>query len=191
MRQHTRVKIHPSSVVFALALMLLEGSAICLIPFAAALCHELGHIAAMLIFGIHANRFELTLFGAQIDTLPLGTDIFKAVTIYAAGPTANIICATVTAMLWQSPGSTLFCACSISLAVINLLPIRSLDGGGIAEAILSEITPLHAHVILNALSAATLFLLWLLAVYLLLLFDGNISLLLFCEYLFVTLFFQR
>lgn len=191
MKPHPHIKIHPSSIAFALALFLLDGSALCLIPFAAALCHEMGHIAAMRIFGVHADRFEFTLFGAQIDALPIGISAPKAVVIFAAGPMANLICAALMPIFCQSPSVTLFCACCISLAIINLLPIRSLDGGSIAETVLCEITPFHAHTILSIISALTLFLLWLAAVYLLLMFDGNISLMLFCAYLFVTLFFQK
>ena len=192
MKALAKIKIHPSSVIFSAVLVLLEGSALCLVPFAAALCHELGHLLMMRICSCEADSFEIGLFGAEISTALWDLGVFRTTAIYAAGAAANLISAAcVTAFFGHTVAAELFTACSISLAVINMLPIRSLDGGCIAEAIIYKIFPLHAHTVLTVISAVTIVILWLASVYLILLFNANISLLLFCIYLFATLFLRR
>lgn len=187
-----RVKIHPSSVIFAAVLVLLNGSTLCLVPFAAALSHELGHLIMMRLCSCRADSFELTLFGAEISAVMWNLGTLRAVAVYAAGAAANLISAAcVTALFTHTAAAELFTACSISLAAVNMLPIRSLDGGCIVEAILYKISPLHAHTVLSAISAVTIVILWLVSVYLILLFNANISLLIFCIYLFATLFLRR
>ena len=191
MRSRGKIRIHPSSVIFAAVLVLLEGSVLCLVPFAAALCHELGHLTVMRMLACRTDTFELTLFGAQISTSLWNVSTPALVAVYAAGFAANLISAAGAVLVFgHTAASELFVACSLSLAVINMLPIRSLDGGCIAEALLYKISPLHAHTVLPVISAVTLVLLWLAAVYLILLFNSNISLLLFCIYLFATLFLR-
>lgn len=191
MKPRGRIRIHPSSVIFAAMLVLLEGSVLCLIPFAAALCHELGHLAVMRLLSCEAEEVELTLFGAQISTPLWNVGTPALIAVYAAGSVANLITAVaLTLVFGRGAASELFAACSFSLAVINMLPVRSLDGGCIAEALLLKISPLHADTALSVISAVTLVILWLVSVYLILLFNANISLLLFCIYLFATLFLR-
>ncbi len=192
MKARGKIKIHPSSVIFAAVLVLLERSALCLIPFAAALCHELGHLVVMRMCSLDANGFELTLFGAEISTSLWNVGTTVLVAVYAAGAAANLLtAAAVTAIFGHTAAAELFAACSLSLAVINMLPVRSLDGGCIAEVLLYRISPLHAHTVLSVISAVTLVILWLVSVYMILLFNSNISLLLFCIYLFATLFLRH
>ncbi len=191
MKLRGKIRIHPSSVIFAAVLVLLEGSVLCLIPFAAALCHELGHLIMMRLCSCDADTFELTLFGAQISTPLWNVGTPALIAVYAAGSAANLITSMAVMLVFgHGAASELFAACSLSLAVINMLPVRSLDGGCIAETLLLKISPLHAHTTLSVISAVTLVILWLVSVYLILLFNANISLLLFCIYLFATLFLR-
>ncbi len=170
-------------------LIALEGSALALVPFFAALCHEVGHLVTMLVLGVRVNEVELTLFGAEIRTLPMSVGCAAQVAVYASGAAANLVssAAAFVAFGWTF-GTSFFAACSVSLAALNLLPIRTLDGGCILEMLLSRFVPMHADVISDIISRITLFFLWLGAAYLLLVCEGNLSLMLFCVYLFVTLY---
>lgn len=85
-------------------------------------------------------------------------------------------------------GGKFFAACSFALAVLNLLPIRTLDGGCIFETICVRLFPIYADTVVDIVSGTFIFILWLISVYLLLLAGGNISLMLFCMYMFVTLY---
>ena len=186
-----RITVRPPTVVFAALLILLDRSMLSILPFAAAFCHELGHIAVMMAFGVKVREIELTLFGAEIRTPSLLVDTVKAVAVWSAGAAANLFSAAVVSLFFKSTvEAQFFAACSLSLAAINLLPIRTLDGGCALEALLIRITPIHAYTIMSVVSAVTLLWLWLTAVYMLLRFGGSISLLLFCMYLFTSLYMK-
>lgn len=154
-----------------------------LVPLLAALLHELGHIAVMLCCKIGIRRINLSLFGAEIS----GADVECAgraaqIAVYAAGAAANLVCGFVA----ERFGFGFFADCSYALAAVNLLPIETLDGGCIVAAMFSDCK--YGHIIIRLLSGLSLFLLWLAASYLLLLYGGNLSLLMLIVYLFVTIY---
>lgn len=179
-------------MVFVTLLILLDKSLLSLLALGAALTHELGHIITMLILGTRVSEIEITFFGAEIRTGAASQGTLKSIAIFASGAAANILSAVIVYALPSAPFEALFFAgASASLAAVNLLPIRTLDGGCILEAMLVPVMPKNAPLILDIISALTLGILWLTAVYLLLIANGNLSLMLFCMYLFVTLFWER
>ena len=190
MRQHPRIKIGLPTVVFIIALLILDKSLLSILTLAAALCHELGHIAVMLVSGMEVSEIEITVFGAEIRTPCANRTAFVNIAVFAAGALANILCAMAIFFIpAPSIEAVFFANASISLAIVNLLPIRTLDGGCILETLLIGISPKHTPMIVDIVSCVTLGILWLTAVYILLICGGNLSLMLFCMYLFVTLLF--
>ncbi len=184
-----RIKLSPLTSALAILLLLLDGSTLALIPFIAALCHELGHIIVMMLCGIKIREIEITLFGAEIRSIPINLSGIRAAGVYSAGAGANLLSAGVIMLIQlRSLTASFFVVCSLALAILNLLPIRTLDGGFIAEIILNHLSPNHAYFILSIISASFLVILWLFAGYFLLLCGGNISLFLFCAYMFAQLF---
>ncbi len=184
-----KIRIRPPTLLFFTLLILLDRSALSLIPIAAALCHELGHLAVMRALKIDVREVEITMFGAEIRAPVCSGGELACAAVFAAGGAANIISA---AIVWivgiGGEYADFFVACSLALAFVNLLPIRSLDGGCILAALLERFAPYHAHGIVNTVSAVTLAALWLVAVYILLVCGGNLSLLVFCMYLFAEVF---
>ena len=169
--------------------MLTDRSALSLLSVAAALCHEAGHLLVMLLCGCEVREVEITMFGAEIRSLPAKTGWLGEIAILAAGGLANLICVPI-ALLFDGKHAAFFAVCSAMLAVLNLLPVRTLDGGCILSLLLARLTPTHAETILTVVSSVTLGLLWLAAGYLLLMSGGNLSLYLFCVYMFVTLYMR-
>ena len=92
----------------------------------AALCHELGHLAALALVRARIEQIRLTAFGAEIraDTryLPYEREIFCTL----AGPAVNLILAVILARI---AGEYLMAGANLFLGVFNLLPLPSLDGG--------------------------------------------------------------
>ncbi len=143
----------------------------------------------MLWCGVPVREIEVSLFGAEIRSVPTEISFLRMAALHAAGPCMNLLTAALMLLLApHRPTAVFFACCSVTLAVLNLLPIRTLDGGCIAAALLFHMIPQKADRILTVLSAAALFLLWLAAAYLLLLCGGNVSLLLFCMVLFKELY---
>lgn len=172
-------------------LLLIDRSPLPLIPIAAAILHECGHLAAMRLFGVVPKQIELTFFGMEIRTDLSVLGSFRRGTVFFAGAAVNLIsCAFVYFSGTRNFELCFFGVCSLSLAVLNLLPISTLDGGCILKEIAVSLAPVHAHTIIKAVSAVTLFILWLCSVYLLLICGGNLSMMLFCIYLFSELFIR-
>lgn len=191
MKHRVKIRVTPPTVVFFAMLILLDRTALSLMPLCAALCHELGHLAVMRAVGMNVREVRITVFGAEIRA-PAGykNELARAA-VYVAGGAANIISALIVlAIGFDGEYAELFVACSLALAFINLLPIRSLDGGCILEALISHFAPTHAYAVVTVVSAASLAILWLVAVYILLVCGGNLSLLLFSGCLFVELFLK-
>lgn len=178
-------------MVFLLAVAVADRSALMLLPIAAALIHEAGHLIAMLILHCDIKELEITMFGAEIRAASNTSGLVASVIIFASGGAVNFLCAAAVAPYAQSSYPLqLFCACSLALAAVNLLPIKTLDGGCILEAVTAHFVPTHADAVINAVSAITLLFLWLAGVYLLLLCQGNLSVMLLCMYLFTSLYLK-
>ncbi len=191
MKTFPRIKIQAPTAVFFILLAVLEGGLLSLIPFLAALCHEFGHLLTMMLFRVPVREIEITLFGAEIRITSSISSVFARIFIYFAGAAANIITGISTILIWcDSYYALFFCACSLTLAAVNLIPIRTLDGGCILEAVVYSLFPRYASVILDIISCISLVFLWLTAVYLMLCFGSNISLMLFCMYMFVSLYLR-
>lgn len=84
--------------------------------------HELGHLAAMLLFGVEVRKIRVGILGTVISTapMPLTAEIFCSL----AGPFVNLFCFWV--LRPCLPGAALI---SLLLACYNLLPVYPLDGG--------------------------------------------------------------
>lgn len=174
-----------------MVLLVLDCSFLSLVPILAAVCHEFGHLWVMLILGVPVKEIEITLFGAEIHADAISQRTFGQICVYGSGAAANLASGFC---VWGLFGGALFAdfffICSLGLAIFNLIPIRTLDGGCILEALCLRLFPRRADIILAAVSAVSLAILWLLAIYLMLIFGGNISLMLFCIYMFVSLYLR-
>ncbi len=160
----------------------------------AVIIHEGGHLVAAALIGIKPNRFSLGPLGArlEVDTaeLPYGKEIALA----AAGPVSNLLGAAYALPMTALTSGALFesvcffIAASVGLAILNLLPIKSFDGGRILSCALSLISDRFADgKLAGAVSFLFLFALWVTSVYLILRTGASLSLFTFSVTLFVRL----
>jgi len=184
-----RIIIRLPTVIFVVMLMLVEGSALSLVPLLAAAVHEMGHMAVLMMLGYGIDSVEITFFGAEIKLPDNIRSALGAVLMYSAGSAANLICGVAVDLIPNGGmAAELFSVSCYALAAVNMLPIQSLDGGCVLATISRKLLPDHTEKILQAASGLTLTALWLIGSYLLLTAGGNLSLMLFCIYLFVTLY---
>lgn len=192
MKPFPKIKVRAPAVIFFVLLWAFDGSLLSLAPVLAAVCHEFGHLFVMLLFGVPVREVEITLFGAEIRALTYSLGAVGRVCVYFAGAAANFACGSLVWAIFQgAPFAYLFFICSLGLGFFNLIPIRTLDGGCILEVICVRLFPRYASMVLAAVSALSLAVLWLSAVYLMLIFNGNLSLMLFCSYMFVSLYLRH
>ena len=114
------------------ALLLYFDAGVLIWYWAAAAFHELGHWIVLKSFGGGVARWELTLNGIsmELDIAKLRYGVEVAVAL--AGPFFGIIAALVCAhcaeaLEWRN--GYILAGANLSLALFNLLPAKSLDGG--------------------------------------------------------------
>lgn len=150
--------------------------------------HELGHLAALLFFKVRVRAARLTAFG--IDIQRAGADKLGAeLGISLAGAAANLLLAGgLYLFAFQSVRAMLLVAANIAVALFNLLPIGSLDGGE-AVKLLCEwfFKPSLAYAISRAFSFLALVPLFAAAFLLLHQSERNFTLLLLCTYLLIDI----
>ena len=91
-----------------------------------ALCHELGHLAALRLAGTEVELLRLTAFGAEIRADTRYLPYPKEILCTLAGPAVNLVLALVFARI---AGDYVLAGANLLLGVFNLLPVPSLDGG--------------------------------------------------------------
>ena len=134
------VHIAPSALIL-LALFLLVSSPLLLLALlGAAVCHELGHCAALYLLHCRITALHITALGAEMQVagrLSYGGELLAA----AAVPAANLLLSLPLAFCgrwWES--GYLFAGAQLILGLFNLLPIAPLDGGSLLWNLLAWIT---------------------------------------------------
>ena len=182
-------------VVCMTAILLIDRTMSVVICFLSAILHELGHIAALRVFGCCPEKITLTLFDIAIgcskkDLLPTSKDII----VTLSGVTVNYLCAAAGHILFILTGCDYFhtfeCA-SLTLGIFNSMPVESLDGGQALLLILCEHTTLiKAQRILTVISFLILFPCALTGAYILLRSRYNFTLLISSLYLIAVILFR-
>lgn len=178
--------LFPASVIVFMSLDTGNFTLLCLL---ASLLHEVGHVLAMLIVHDRPWRVTMGIFGIRVErdrSCYLGYRAAAVVSL--AGPLVNVFCFT---LLWQlrQPTSAVIHA---GLALFNLLPVTSLDGGEALHALLClRMTEDRASHVVRVLSAVVIFPLAV-AGFLVLLSDSrNFTLFVMSGYLLLLLFFKE
>ena len=97
------------------------------IVLAAAAVHELGHWAALRLFGARVLALRLALPGAVMESGSEALSYGRELAVVLAGPGANLLCAVLLTAL--GPGWEAEAGAHLVLGAFNLLPVRPLDGG--------------------------------------------------------------
>ena len=136
------VCVRPSALLTpALFLLLTDTPVLLAALLPAALLHELAHYAVLYLCGVRTARFTLTGLGAslyvpELHRLSYGAELLSA----AAGPLMNLLLWVLLSLTGREE-LMLFAGAQMVLGVLNLLPVRPMDGGRIlwlATAYLTE-----------------------------------------------------
>lgn len=170
----------PISAFFFVGLALREGGGMLWATLLAATLHECGHLLAARLMKIPIRGIRLDFLGARIDVGAAVLSYGQEWLLAATGPLFSLLLAILVAPLW---GASLFfralSAASLLLGILNLLPVRSFDGGRMLECFLCQrVGVTVGERIMQGVTLASLFLLWAMAVYLLFHTGGGFSL--FC-----------
>ncbi|MEE0835613.1 MAG: hypothetical protein U0M08_04325 [Clostridia bacterium] len=183
-----KLKVPTITVIFLTAWFVAEPNSVTAATLAAAAVHELGHIAAAKLMRIGISTITLLPLGADISFSRMRSYREELVTA-SAGAAFNLVIAVFCLPLAKSEFANLFVTSNIALAVINLLPIKTLDGGGTLKSVLLICFPQDtADRISSFISSLFLLTLWLLSVFLMLSSDGGFSLFALCSAIFISVY---
>ena len=187
-----RWRLHVSPpVAIALGVMILtDRTGVSLLTVLAALLHECGHLAAARLLRIAPGQMRLDFLGARMEITGRVLSYGEEWLLCAAGPLASLVAAAGAATLWGvSAHARIFSCASLVLGLLNLLPIRTFDGGRMLECFLSAcFSERVSRGVMRACTAVLLFLLWAISAYFLLRVGDGLSLFCFSMSLFFRFF---
>ena len=185
-----KVKINFLTIVL-LASLLLSGSKFSIAALFAAALHELGHILSAKLCGIGFSELTLNIFGAGLTPNVALNSYTQEAMVCFAGPLVNLLSYLITS-LFTLPATSFFenfGLASLTLGVLNLLPIIDFDGGRIASALLFRFfSPYFSTKLMKAVSFICIFALWSFSLYLIMRVAASLSLFLFSAMLFAKIF---
>ncbi len=151
--------------------------------FSSVLLHEAGHLTAALLFRGSVREIRLMPTGISIS-LSRAMSYYEEIATALAGPFMNLLYLAALPLLpsaLQNSVQTI----SLTLFSLNMLPIKTLDGGRILAALLSLfLDETISEKVLSVTTAICLSMLWVLSLYIFFYSGVNFMLLLFCAYLF-------
>ncbi|MBR2388407.1 MAG: site-2 protease family protein [Clostridia bacterium] len=154
--------------------------------------HEVGHVFAAFIFKIKITELSVGILGARLKTSHSLTSYFQEIMLCLFGPLFNFISFGLILVLYHNNLSNkllYFATASILLGTLNLMPIKSFDGGRILESILSLfLSPKHTLNTVKLVSFFFVLTLWIISVYFLLIYTSSLGLFVFSAALFCNIF---
>lgn len=191
----TRVRISVATILTVCAMLYADFSVYTLIVIASALLHELGHIILMYIYNVKIYSVTVLPFGAVIRSDASALPYKHESLVALAGPGVNIVCAVLTGVVCAFvPNKELvfFAVCNILLGLVNLVPVKTLDGGRAVCCLLCCVMPPEkADKYIELVSYLSLIFLAVASLVLLALTEYNFSLIIFCVYIFICTYVQK
>ena len=186
------IRVAPRVVLVFLLFLVTDRSGLVFVTLMAAFFHELGHIFAARVLHVPFRQMRIDLMGARLEIGGRMLSYKEEWLLAMAGPLASFLAAGVGLVFRELSELSLYFSCaSLLLGGLNLLPIRSFDGGRMLEASVSSIAGARtAYRVMTLSSFFCLFLLWAVSVYFLLRVGDGISLFFFSLSLFLR-FFER
>lgn len=176
----------PFAVVVAF-LLLMDNTSLMSASLFAVVVHEIGHLIVMKKQGVAPKSINFTAAGILI----CGNAFFsvkQGIVIALAGPISNIVftvCFYISGVLFKSDLLIIFAAVQLLVGLINLLPIKGLDGGTVLINLFYRLNLKNADMILSLVSIITAVLVTVLGTAIMVRNVGNPSLMLLGIYLII------
>ena len=176
-----KIKIPIVTVICLAGLILIEPTVYLGLIFLSILLHEAGHLCVMAIFGIGIESVTLLPVGIDIKRRQKYISYPKELILALAGIAVNL------SVFFIFRKYEFFAYTNLLYALINLIPIKGLDGGNALEAFLLSVCEYErAERTARAVSFVFLVFLWMLGVYILFVLNGNISIFALSVFLFIS-----
>ena len=179
----SRISVHPFALAGLFLLFFVSPPSYAFAVLSSVILHESGHTLMAGLFQKKPISVRIMPTGINIQ-LPNASSYMQEFLIAGAGPLMNLLYAFLCGFLPYGIGGTVR-SVSLFLAMLNLIPISSLDGGRMLFALLAPHFGTDFAVrISEFFNLLLLALLWIFALYIFFYSGINFTLLLFCSYLF-------
>ncbi len=184
------VRVKPSAVAIWLCFFVFDASVYTLLLLLAILLHEMGHLLMLYLLSVPRVQIVFSAFGAEINYDGCFLSHKQQILLSLGGVAVNLLTAFVCFVLPVRHSFLEFLAVgSLCLALLNLFPVRGLDGGKALEAyLLYKMELSRALFRMRCISVLFLLILFGLSLALLWVSGFNFSLLLFTLYLSLSIF---
>jgi len=185
----SKTRFSIATIILFAAIFLFDPSIYTLLSLVAMFAHESAHIVAVYICKRKIKKITFMPFGVDIcidgELLSYKQTLFVSL----SGITINLILAAISFIFMDNIYMLFFGLCNLSLFALNIMPIKSLDGGIALECLLlMYISPEKVNKIITVISFLALVLLLCFSWYILVISGYNLSLVLICVYLVISLF---
>ncbi len=191
----SRIYISIFALVLVPIIIISEDAPFFFVALVGALMHEFAHIAAMKMYGAKLERVSVYPCGADIRADTSSLTYRKEAAVFLSGPFMSLVLAAVSFVFYGYCGGMYLLSFALSntaFFVVNILPVRGLDGGRTLEALLSEKYDIDlTQRICETVSTVFFAVLCALALSLLFLSGYNLSLVFVCSYLFLAGFVKQ
>ena len=205
-----KLRVKFGAILMLLAMVVSDGAVLLVIYFLSAALHECGHLVAAKVMKIEIEEIRFDFSGVRICTDKNIPSYLHELMLSVAGPLVNVVSVTLCVCAFSLCGVSLFdvveaiillfrgevtvpgavgffAASSLLQGGINLLPINTLDGGRIlfcASALFFG--ERCASAVIKATSFIAAFVLWTVALYLLLRVSSGLGIFVFAACVFIA-----
>lgn len=135
--------LHPLFFAFGVYYALTGRLGVFIVYTLSALLHEFGHAQVALNAGFTLKALSLMPYGASVTADLEGISFKDEVAVLVAGPLINLLVAIICVASWwlfpsAYPFTEVVFTANLSLFIINLFPIGTLDGGRILKSFFKE-----------------------------------------------------
>ncbi len=210
-KRMSKIRVKPGAALMLCVMLMSDRADILALYFLSAVFHELGHLAAAKWLGIGVREISFDYSGVRICTDGAICSYRNEFLLALSGPLANFLVISISLFIFMlnrvsADGAIELCGrylfdgeyshlgaisfvalASFLQAMINLLPVKTFDGGRMAYCLSARLLGERAaERIIDIFSAFSAFILWTVALYLMLRISSGLGIYIFSA----TLFFS-
>ncbi len=206
-----KVRFGLGGIVMMAAMLVSDSGALILIYVLAAALHEAGHLLAAKILKVGVSEIKFGFSGVRIVTDERLTSYRREIILALAGPVTNLLALLFSLTVFRIRGEgfltlltlgsemllsgegnlygalSFFALSSLVQAAVNLLPVKTFDGGRVLYCLAAELLGENvAERIIDVTTAFSAFVLWTLALYLMLRVSSGLGIYVFSAFIFAS-----
>lgn len=135
----TVLRINISFAAAVTLTLIIDESGLCAAALFCCVVHEAGHIICLILLGEKPKLIEMSFYGVKLERKTECIQSTEEIAVYASGPLANFVLSAVMFAAGRSEGIKTAAVISLCVGIFNLLPCMPLDGGNLLHFFLGRL----------------------------------------------------